>query len=94
MLTVKAIVAGKTNPKQRAVATEDEWNRFLEPIWANINPATYQELETTADPMTISTEALCDFGLQTMRVINAMPEERAAYWYANMYRDTAEMLEK
>lgn len=94
MLTVKAIVAGKTKPTQRAVATEDEWNGFLEPIWANIEPSTYQELETSADPTTMSTEALCDFGLHTMRVIDAMPKERAAYWYANMYRDTAQMLEQ
>ena len=94
MLTVNAIVAGKSNPTQRAVATEDEWNGFLEPIWANIDPATYQELETNTDPTTMSTEALCDFGLHTMRIIDAMPKERAAFWYANMYRDTAEMLEQ
>lgn len=93
-LTVNAIVSGKKNPTQRAVAAEDEWIEILELIMTRIEPSTATELESVEDPLQMSTGALCDFGLKTIRVIDAMPKEKAAYWYANMYRDTAEMLDQ
>ena len=92
LLMLEAIVAGKSAPVDRPVASEEEWNLFLPIILSKLSAPTTNELSLSDGMNNISDGALCEFSLATMDVIDALPDEEAAYWYANMYRETAQML--
>jgi hypothetical protein len=83
-LAIRALVAGKTSPVDRLIATDDQWGDFmLELMGSGLSEDAVSEL-TLRDPEDYSASVACEIAVGMYKKISELPDEESAFWLANL----------